>query len=872
DGLGRTIKTESVDGAAGNIFVDTSYDNMGRVSSVTNPYRNGDPVHSTSTGYDALGRITNVGLPGGSSIGTTYGLATSGSVLGTAETTIDEAGRTKRTIEDALDNLVRVDEPNLTGSLGTENSPVQPTSYSYDARGNLTAISQGGQSRSFGYDAMNRLTSASNPESGTFLFSYDANGNLETKTDARGIVTTFSYDRLNRVKLKDYTGSTPDVTYFYDGAGILNSKGRLTRVVTTTSETNYTSYGPDGRVKASYQSTDGIFAPFAYQYNLEGNLISQSYPSGKVVSSTYGPTGDLTEVSRPLGGGTYKYASNFGYTAADDLEKIKLGNGLWERTEFNPRRQIKKIILGFTENDAGVWQGEFEYGTLQGGNVNAQLNNGSIARQTIAVPTIGAVPGFTAVQNYEYDTLDRLKSATETIGGQTWKQTFIPDRFGNKTYDPANTTTLGSCPTLVCNPTASQSDNKLGGYGYDNAGNITTDAEGRTFTYDAENRQMTASGSGLSMSYGYDGNGKRVKSHNALTNQTTYFVYDADGKLAAEYTVNVPPPASPTISYLTEDALGSPRVVTDSNGAVKARRDFYPYGEEIGVGVGSRSTAQGYSAGGDDIRKKFATYQRDIETGLDFAQSRYYQPKHGRFTSPDEFKGGPDELFDFEEDASDNPTFYADLSNPQSLNKYQYGYNNPYKFNDPNGHIPVLVLAAIVIIRAAPVIVAGVAAASRAAPAVSRAAPVVARTAPRVVPVVKRTTPRVANVVRQLNPARNTPRLRQDLQVRARPPSARTNSRIGNSRAQNRELKNDIKRARSQGATDIRVNQQQVNAEGKRVGINRPDLQYTRKDGTRAYTEYDRPGKGVNSLRGRAHADRILSNDPQGVVVTKQIQ
>ena len=61
---------------------------------------------------------------------------------------------------------------------------------------------------------------------------------------------------------------------------------------------------------------------------------------------------------------------------------------------------------------------------------------------------------------------------------------------------------------------------------------------------------------------------------------------------------------------------------------------------------------------------------------------------NGRFTSPDEFKGGPDELFDFEADASDNPTFYADLENPQSLNKYQYGYNNPYKFNDPSGHCP----------------------------------------------------------------------------------------------------------------------------------------------------------------------------------------
>jgi hypothetical protein len=77
----------------------------------------------------------------------------------------------------------------------------------------------------------------------------------------------------------------------------------------------------------------------------------------------------------------------------------------------------------------------------------------------------------------------------------------------------------------------------------------------------------------------------------------------------------------------------------------------------------------------------------------------------GRFTSPDEFKGGPDELFDFEEDASDNPTFYADLENPQSLNKYQYGYNNPYRYTDEDGHCPIClgaVVAAAVFILSNP--------------------------------------------------------------------------------------------------------------------------------------------------------------------------
>jgi Mg-chelatase subunit ChlD len=62
---------------------------------------------------------------------------------------------------------------------------------------------------------------------------------------------------------------------------------------------------------------------------------------------------------------------------------------------------------------------------------------------------------------------------------------------------------------------------------------------------------------------------------------------------------------------------------------------------------------------------------------------------------------------------------------------------------------------------------------------------------------------------------------------------------------------------------DVRVNQAQVDASGKMVGINRPDLQYT-LNGKRYYVEWDRPlcSDGTRSQRGEGHGQRILNNDP----------
>jgi hypothetical protein len=160
---------------------------------------------------------------------------------------------------------------------------------------------------------------------------------------------------------------------------------------------------------------------------------------------------------------------------------LQLGNGRYETTQFNSRLQPTQIGLGTSTTDTSLLKLNYDYGTAD--------NNGNVKTQTITVPGMT----YPLIQTYAYDTLNRLKSAEEkSNGATTWKQTFLYDRYGNRNFDTANTTTLGSCSQAQCNPTISATNNRFTsgqGYTYDLSGNVVTDAEGRTFTFDAEIKQ-----------------------------------------------------------------------------------------------------------------------------------------------------------------------------------------------------------------------------------------------------------------------------------------------------------------------------------------------------------------------------------------------
>ncbi|MGD9563001.1 MAG: hypothetical protein AB7F88_12620 [Pyrinomonadaceae bacterium] len=173
----------------------------------------------------------------------------------------------------------------------------------------------------------------------------------------------------------------------------------MTKVESSVSTTEYTSFDILGRVTASRQTTDGVTygngatdSLMTYAYNLSGELIEQQYPSGRKVKNTLDADGSLEMVQsrKNANSGYWAYANNFTYNAAGAVTSMQLGNGAWESTAFNSWLQPTQIALGTTQGGTGLLDLDYEYGST------ASVNNGNVTKQTITVPAVGTNTGSAA--------------------------------------------------------------------------------------------------------------------------------------------------------------------------------------------------------------------------------------------------------------------------------------------------------------------------------------------------------------------------------------------------------------------------------------------------------------------------------------------
>ena len=695
DGLGRVSQTQLHDPdcqiGSGLVKMDYAYGNdtsqNTQYTTITTPYCDTPGTTfglPTRTDMDPLGRVSKVTQTDGSVVSTSY--------ASNCTTVADEAGKSRKSCSDGLGRMTSVFED--PSGLNFE------TDYVYSALDNLTSLTQKGgdpnsanwRNRSFVYDSLSRLTSAANPESGTISYTYSntstgcslSTGTVCTKiapapnqTGSATVTTTYAYDNLDRLTGKTYSdGTTPGASFGYDGTALTGCttappsltdtypKGQRTAMCDGSGATSW-AHDQMGRVLTESRTVVGT-SPWTksagYTYNLDGSLKTVSNPGiGRVMTYTTNAAGRPVSVVNT--GGGLNFVTGATYAPQGALATYTNGSNILNTNTYNSRLQPLALTAATTGTGAhSILNLSYDFHSsthADNGNVY-QIVNGRDGNRT---------------QNFQYDSLNRIQQAY--TNGTNWGETFGPtatspgvppstpgiDPWGNLT-NRSGVTGKTLYEPLSASATVK---NQLTGYGYDAAGNMTSNGS-VTYTYNAENRLISIPG----WTYVYDGDGHRVKKVNGSSGTLYWPNLNGDtlnesslgatnlreyvylgGKRVAR--IDVPAPLS--VKYYFSDYLGSASVITDSSGTMPAleESDYYPYGGEISI------------TNGDSNNYKFTGKERDSESGLDNFGARYDASSMGRFMTPDPLMAS------------------AKVWNPQTWNRYAYALNNPLRYIDPTG-------------------------------------------------------------------------------------------------------------------------------------------------------------------------------------------
>jgi RHS repeat-associated protein len=693
DGFGRVTHHELVSDPHGPVYTDTTYDAFGRTSTVTNPYRStSDSTYGLAIySYDPLNRTILVTKPDNARVTTAY--------CGPATLVTDEAGHWRRSTSDALGRLIEVDEPNSPTAAVNSNGcpqtgdPTWVTTYGHDALDDLTSVVQGGQrNRTFVYDSLKELTSSTNPEVNApgalqpVAYTYDADGNVITKTDTRSITTTYSYDALNRPTGMTYSNGDHSVAETYDQATCIGQSpcyniGRRT-TMTDAGGTEILSYDPMGREWGEQRTTNNVTKTTTYKYDLAGDLTTLTYPSGRIVTYTYDSAerpSDAQDVANSInyvtgscanGAPSPSPSTGACYAPQGSAAQLQDGTNLVSTYIYNDRLQPCWMYAttgaplatntACTATDPGPGnildlQYTYNLGSGDNGNVIGIANKRDTTRS----------------QSFAYDQVNRILSGqtSTTSGSNCWGEAYSYDQWANL-QSVAYVSGYTGCTQEGTWSLTATGNNQLPSSAatYDASGNVLND-NFNIYQWNAESEIKNAAG----VNYTYDGDGDRLEKSNGklywygagteildesdlsgnFTNEYVFF----GGKRVAMRNVS-----TGTIYYYAEDMLGSSRTMVQAGQtSVCYDADFYPFGGERDV---TASCTQNY---------KFEGKERDSETQNDDFGARYYSWRVGRWLSADW-------------SAVPAPVPYANLTNPQTLNLYAMVSDNPETFADLDGH------------------------------------------------------------------------------------------------------------------------------------------------------------------------------------------
>lgn len=493
---------------------------------------------------------------------TLYGYHTTSGLLTSVQ---EPLGRSQSFVYDTLGRVKSHTQP---------NGGVNQWAYAHEDQIAAATDSQNA-STTYTYDGFGDVVSLQSPDRGTWSFAYDK-GRLVESVDPRGVVRTMTYDALGRIKSVIYNvsqvssnqlgflenGSETHV-YVYD----VCHQDRLCSISDAQGQLSF-SYDPMGRWSGSTRSDPSMPSlVFTQAYDATGRISQQTYPSGKVLSYTYGDDGKVASV-------TYDHRQVFSSTwnALGQPLSVNFGFGVSQQFKYNANGDVAEIEY---PSEPVIYQRDALARVEWMDGQEDQWYTYNAQNEILSAE----MSQWGSVKNYSYDLVGNRLSMTEGLSSSLFAYTPNSNRLSLISHE-VDGVVLSSSPVS-----------------YDAMGNVVS-FQGDNITYDAKGRLARWQVGGVETKMYYNALGQRTKKIVLGGPNEGVFLehYDSQGRLIGTYTVDatgalkvleelvyldgfrvvssVRPDAvvgmqDPQIYPIITDHLGSPRAIYAPSSATK---------------------------------------------------------------------------------------------------------------------------------------------------------------------------------------------------------------------------------------------------------------------------------------------------------------
>lgn len=661
--------------SAPNVLIETfALDGLGRVIEHSN-----NLAERRTTEFDGMGRVAFQSIPfTGAAASNEFGTRTTFDGLGRpketkkrilrASTSCAEPGRCKGTfsflpghckstvleVKSANDTETTTacfesfGDPNEERLVKVTDAKGEVSNYSYDAIGNFKTFlpPMPGAARSATYFATTFFPKTVTAGGATReVLTTTPLGQPKSSKDARGVTSTFEYaDALSRpTNLSFGSGHVENVARSYDGP-VLGATG------SAHGGSYVYTYDAQDRIRTQAWTFGGQTYTTRYDYDASGCLTGLTYPTGTKLVITCDRKSRPLTITRQLGATNASIASNIAYHPAGRITSLVLGNSNTLGVSFKQGR-IDRILAAMPSGTKIV---DLTY-TLDGVD-----NVGKITDAVVSANTA----------TFDYDKLNRLLTAT-SVSTPILELSYDYDKIGNRSFKQLKN---GGVVTERTDYTYSPLTGRLTKSNGPSAPPIQTltfgamermsaSSDGATYRSDALGRRVakTDPAGGVDVVYHYDAAGRLIAETLPTGAKVREYYYAGEWLVAIDGCINSFSVACGEREFVHSDILGSIVARTDTAGAVTRRIDYQPWGETA-ASIPAATTLRFNG-------RTFDTGTRLLDYG-----ARAYSPELGRFLSPDSVWSAP--------------------ALPQTANLYSYTLNNPYKYSDPSGHVPFLVVTA----------------------------------------------------------------------------------------------------------------------------------------------------------------------------------